>query len=131
MSLLKSHKANVHCKVDGLAASAGSVLAMCGDTIEAASGSLILIHEPWSFCGGNSKDFRKEADTLDKVRDVIVGLYSAQCRKRGFKDMEKQLAEMMSQETWMDADQAYAVGLVDSVTDALQAAACFDLSKFG
>ena len=129
-NLFRMHKAQVNVSIEGLAASSASIVAMCGDTIEAAANSLILIHDPWSMAVGTADDFEKEADMLRKVKGTIITTYLSQCRKSGSKTTEKQLADMMSQETWMNADEALGFGLIDSVTEALQAAACFDLSKF-
>ncbi len=130
VNLLKSHKAHVHVMIEGLAASAGSVLAMAGDTIEAAANSLIMVHDPYTFCVGNSGQLRKEADMLDQVRDTIVQTYSDQARKAGKKTSAAKFAELMAAETWLCADDALKYGLIDQISEPMRQAAFFDLSKF-
>lgn len=130
-NLFKQNKARVHVSIDGLAASSASIVAMCGDHIEMANNAMMMIHKPWSISIGCAEDLRRDADMLDKLETgSIIQTYLNQCQKRGVKDMEEQLAEMMAEETWMSADEALGYGLIDSVSEALEAAALFDLKKF-
>src|SRR5690606_34631842 len=65
----------VHVYVDGLAASAASIIAMGGDTVTMATGSYMMIHEPWVGTEGNADDLRKAADQLEKTNAQIVAIY--------------------------------------------------------
>ncbi len=109
-SLLQEHDADIQVQVDGLAASMASVIAMAGDTVVAAPGSFVMIHNPWGLGVGESDDLRNLADTLDKMRDNIVDAYMA---KTGLK--RARLIDMMDAETWMKASEAKSLGFVDKV----------------
>ncbi len=104
--------------VDGLAASAASVVMMAGDEINAAKTSMVMIHDPWTIAIGNSADFRAVSELLDQITGQIVTAY-------GRRDKVDQAAirEAMRAETWYTADQAAEVGLVDTVTEATVAVA--------
>lgn len=99
--------------VEGWAASAASTVAIAADTVRMHKTSMMMIHNPWSFAFGESKDMRKEADILDKIRDVIAEDYE---RKSG-QDMKKILAAMDA-ETWFKASEAEEFGLADEVIDS-------------
>lgn len=130
-NLFRMHKANVNVFIDGLAASSASIVAMCGNHIEMANNAMLMIHKPWTICIGGADDLRRDAEMLDKLEEgAIIQTYLNQCQKRGVKDMSGQLAEMMAAETWLSADDAYDCGLIDSIGEALAAAAMFDLTKF-
>ena len=109
-SLLQEHEADIQVQIDGLAASMASVIAMAGDTVTAAPGSFVMIHNPWGLGMGESDDLRNLADTLDKMRDNIVDAYIA---KTGLK--RTRLIDMMDAETWMKASEAKTLGFVDKV----------------
>ncbi len=132
-NLLKSHKAHVNVTIDGIAASAASIVAMAGNHIEMANNGILMIHKPWTFAIGNADDLRKEANMLDKVEGAITQSYLNQCAKAGKTNMEGKLTEMLEAETWMDAEEALEAGLIDSIGEALPAAAsiAFDFKKFG
>lgn len=125
-NILKQHKARVIMNIDGLAASIASVIAMAGDEIRMAHNAMMMIHDAWGLVIGSSAEMRKTADMLDKVDGTIVGTYS----RRTQMDEDK-VKNLMHAETWMNAEEALAYGFVDSITDELDLAACFDLSKFG
>jgi len=129
-SLFKNHQAYVRVEILGLAASAASIVAMAGNLIEIDNLAMIMIHRPYTFSAGNADDLRHDASLLDQVESVILRAYMGQIGKRGAKTTEGQLAAMLSAETWLGAQQAYDVGLVDKVSEGFQAAACFDLRKF-
>lgn len=123
---LKAHKANIHVKIDGIAASIASVIAMAGDDIEIPENGMIMIHDPWMYAGGNADDMRAAADMLDKVK---VGILSAYRGKTGKEDSA--LAEMMSAETWMTAKEAIEHGFADKMTGAIEAQANYDQEVLG
>lgn len=104
-----SAKKAVH--IDGVAASIASVIAMAGDTIEIAANGMLMIHDPWGMAMGTATDMRKSADALDKIRDVLLDTYVS--RTGGAKD---DISKWMSDETWMDADDALERGFVTAKT---------------
>lgn len=105
---LRSHDARVRVVVDGLAASAASVIAMAGDEIVMGPGSQLMLHSPWMFTEGDADELRKDADRLDKMRDSLVEIYSG---RAGDADWTQILAD----ETWYTAEEAVAAGLADRV----------------
>jgi ATP-dependent Clp protease protease subunit len=111
-NLLKEHPANITVKVDGLAASAASVIAMAGDTVDMASNAMMMVHNPWTFAIGDSEEMLKAAERLDKVRDAIVSTYEAKTSL----DAEE-IAGLMDAETWMTASDAVDRGFADATED--------------
>lgn len=126
-NVLRRHRARKTVHIDALAASIASVIAMAGDTIKIARNGLVMIHNPWGLAMGEAADFRKMADSLDKIAGSIVDTYELRTGQAADK-----LAEMMDAETWMNADEALALGFADEVTEAMDVAAFagFDVSKF-
>jgi len=124
-NVLRQHKARKIVHVDALAASIASVIAMAGDEIHMADNALMMIHNAWGLSMGYAEDMRKTADILDKFDGTIVATY----QKRTKLD-ESKIKELMASETWMNAQEAVDYGFADDVTDALEIAAHFDLSKF-
>lgn len=117
-SILKSHKARVVVRIDGIAASAASVVAMAGDQIIMPSNAMMMIHNPLTYAVGDADEMRKVADTLDSVRDSIVAAY----RDRTGLGEDK-LRDLMSAETWMTAAEAVELGFADEVEQAVRVAA--------
>lgn len=117
-NLLKSHKARIVTHIDGLAASAASVVAMAGDEVVMPGNSMMMIHNPWSYAMGDARDMRKMADTLDQVRDSIIATYQA---KTGME--RSQLINLMNSETWLSAEQAQEYGFADTVIEPVKVAA--------
>lgn len=109
-STLVNHPAKVLVRVEGWAASIASVIAMAGDEIEMALGSMMMIHNPLTFSVGEAKDLRKVADVLDQVRDSLVDVYEA---RTGINRDE--IIDMLDAETWMDAQTAVEKGFADRV----------------
>lgn len=104
-NMLKSHKATVNVYVEGLAASIASVIAMAGDTITMRSGSMMMVHMPWTLSQGNAEEMRKTADTLEKTGDSIVDIYS---ERTGLTTDE--IKNIMNDETWLSAEEAVEQG---------------------
>lgn len=127
----KRHNAKVIVHIDGLAASMGSVIAMAGDEIVMGEGSFMMIHDPWSIMIGTAEDFRAEADLLDKVGGSIAQIYKG---KSG-KEIDE-INQLMSDETWMTAEEAVEMGFADRIDKKKeedkknQAKVLFDLSVF-
>lgn len=117
-SYLKSHPANITVKIDGLAASAASFIAMAGDKVIMPRNTLMMIHNPAGGVWGQSDDMRDTAEILDKIRDTIANVYIA---KTGL-DREK-INSMMDAETWMDADEALKLKFCDEVGESVKISA--------
>ena len=122
---LKQHPATVTVHVDGMAASIASVIAMAGDEIRMAENAMLMIHDPWTIAMGSAEDFRRKADLMDQVKGNLVDTYA----RRTGQDAGR-ISELMAAETWMTAAQARELGFVDDVTEELQVAARFDVSRF-
>lgn len=122
---LSQRKGKVAVVVDGLAASAASLIAMAGSTIEMPRHSWMMIHEVQSIAMGRASDFREVADRMDVLNDEIVSIYANR-----WKDDEDALRTALNAETWLTAEAAFEAGLTDSVTDAMAEAARFDPAKF-
>jgi ATP-dependent Clp protease protease subunit len=92
-----------------------------------AANAMMMIHDPYGMSMGNSEDMRKTADLLDQIKGTIVSTYS---KRTG--EIEGVIAQMMSDETWMTAQEAQQHGFSDATTDEQRIAAAydFDLSKF-
>lgn len=114
-NLIKQYKGDVTVYVDGLAASAASVVAMAGDKIVMADNALMMIHDPWAMSMGTAEEMRQTAGLLDKIKDSIVGTYAS---KTGM-DAEK-IAQMMADETWMNATEAQSMGFATESIDGGQ-----------
>jgi ATP-dependent protease ClpP protease subunit len=115
---LRRHEGGLTVHIDALAASMASVVAMSGSPVLIADNALLMIHNPWTVSMGESKDLRKEADLLDKLK---VNLRNAYVRKTGM-DAEE-IAKMMDEETWLDAVEAVALGFADAIEEGVAAAA--------
>ena len=104
---LIEHASEIHTQVDGVAASAASVIALAGDTRGMGSAGQIMIHDPWSISLGNAGDFRKVAEQLDQMGDTIAQLYA---ERTGGDAAE--LRELMRDTTWMNHAQALDRGFI-------------------
>ncbi len=96
--------------IDGMAASAASVIAMAGEEVLMTPVSLMMIHNPWSFAAGNAEEMRQAAEMLDEVAESIVNAYEL---KTGLS--RSKLRELMDNETWMSAGKAMALGFCDAM----------------
>lgn len=129
-NMLKRHKAKVVAHVDALAASIASVIVMAADEIRMPSNSMLMIHNPWTITMGNSAELRKQADDLDRIGEAGKQSY---LEKSNGKLTEEKLQEMLDDETWLSASEAYSYGLCDVIESANEAVACVDdelLAKF-
>ncbi|EAE1298296.1 Clp protease ClpP [Listeria monocytogenes] len=126
-NMLQRHHAKVTAHVDALAASIASVIVASCDEVIMPENSMLMIHNPWSFVIGNAKEFRKEADDLDRIGQASVITYLA---KSGDKLDEEQIKKIMDEETWLSAEEAFNLGLCDKVTKANQIAACINEELF-
>lgn len=109
-NMLKDYKGNVTVKIDGLAASAASVIAMAGDKVIISPVGMMMIHNPSALASGNSADFAKAIAMLDEVKESIINAYEI---KTGMS--RAKLSRLMDDETWMDARSAVEMGFADEI----------------
>lgn len=107
---LVQHPANITVRVDGIAASAATIIMLAGTDIIMPENAMIMIHNPWTIAMGDARDMRKAADTLDQVRESILAVYET---RTGMSHDE--LVSMLDAETWMTADEAVTAGFADKV----------------
>lgn len=107
---LRAHPARIVTRVDGLAASAASVIVQAGDHRQIMSSAQIMIHEAWGLAVGPAAELREFADLLDKQNDVLAAIYAE--RSGGDADAFRAL---MAAETWMTDQEAVDGGLADEV----------------
>nr|DAE23174.1 MAG TPA: major capsid protein [Siphoviridae sp. ctQNW6] len=110
---LVNHNGNVTVRVDGLAASIASVIAMAGDKIIMSPGSMIMIHRPSVYAAGTVDDMEKAKDVLLKIEEGITPIYA---KRTGLSD--EKITELLEAETWMLADKAVELGFADEVSEA-------------
>jgi ATP-dependent protease ClpP protease subunit len=111
-NIIGDHPANTTSYIDGVAASAATVVASAADEVVARQNSMYMIHNPWAICMGNASDMREAADTLEKLTVPVVGIYKTQVKGR---IREAKIRTLMENETWMTADEAQDYGFVDKV----------------
>lgn len=110
MNLLKAHKAQIIVHIDGIAASAATLIAMAGDKIISAVGSVFMVHMPTVFTGGNVHELRKTLEALNKITDTMIDVYHAKT-----KIGKDELRNMLAADTWLSGQEAHAKGFVDEV----------------
>jgi ATP-dependent Clp endopeptidase proteolytic subunit ClpP len=122
---LQSHKSKVITRVESLAASAASFLALAGKEVQAYQNAMFMIHEPWVLAAGSQHDLREIADILEKISGNMVDIY-AQNSNVG----KKEIREMLKAETWFTAKEAKERGFIDTIIDGKAVKAQFDLSMY-
>jgi len=112
---LKTHAARVVGIVDGLAASAATLVLMAADDIQMPIGAMQMIHDPLACLFGcyTADELAKSADTLNTIKESIVAIYADRTGTRPAK-----IEEMMSEETWMGTDKAVKLGFCDTTLPA-------------
>ncbi len=108
LNMLRAHKARVTAVIDGLAASAASVIAVGCDETVMSPGTQMMIHAPLVFMYGNARELRKEADVLDGIQESLVEIYTA---KAGDQDW----ATLLDEDTYLTAQQTVDLGLADRI----------------
>lgn len=109
-SMLMDYKGNVTVKIDGLAASAASVIAMAGTKVLMAPTALMMIHNPATMAFGDHEDMQKAIEMLDEVKESIINAYEIKTNQSRAK-----LSHMMDEETWMNANKAIELGFADDI----------------
>lgn len=110
--------AKINAYIEGIAASMGSGIPMAADKIYMAENSLYMIHKPYTVVYGNSEDLEKNVEILEKAEETLVCNYM-----RHFKGTEDELRQMLSDETWLTADEALEYGFCDEIVPAVSVAA--------
>ena len=103
----------VTIKIDAMAISAASVVAMAGDTVEISPVGMIMIHNPWSYAQGDAEEMKTAAKMLDEVKESIINAYEFKTKLPRTK-----LAKMMDDETWIHAHKAVELGFADKIIGA-------------
>lgn len=106
-------------RIDGMAASAASVIACGASRVVMAENALMMIHEPWTITAGTANELRKTADMMDKTRDGINAAY----RRKAPNLSQEELTKMLETETWLNASEALSAGFADEIGSQVQVAA--------
>ncbi len=109
-NMLMDYKSKVTVKIDGIAASAASVIAMAGGEVLMSPVSMMMIHNPMTIAFGDSKEMVKAITMLDEVKESIINAYEL---KTGLE--RSKLAELMDAESWFNAKKAMELGFADGV----------------
>lgn len=109
-NMLSNYSGKVTVKIDGIAASAASVIAMAGDTVLVSPVSMMMIHNPATIAWGDSAEMQKAVAMLEEVKESIINAYEI---KTGLD--RKKLSKLMDAETWMDANSAIEMGFADEI----------------
>ena len=109
-NMLSNYKGKVTVKIDGIAASAASVIAMAGDTVLVSPVSMLMIHNPATIAWGDHAEMQKAMDMLSEVKESIINAYVL---KTGLS--RPKLSHLMDAETWMDANKAVELGFADEI----------------
>lgn len=115
---IKQHDKHVTTYIDGVAASAATFPAIAGDKVIMPSNAMFMIHNPSTGAWGNSNDFRKAADDLDKIRESMVSAYQ---EKTGLERDE--IITMLDDEEWLSAERALELGFIDEIESSMKIAA--------
>lgn len=109
-SMLMDYKGDVTVKIDGIAASAASVIAMAGTKVFMAPTALMMIHNPATMAFGDHVDMKKAIDMLNEVKESIINAYEIRTNLS-----HTQLSHMMDDTTWMNAKKAIELGFADEI----------------
>lgn len=125
LNILNGYEGKLTTQVDGLAASAASVIALAGSETVMADGAMMMIHEPWTVTVGNAEDHEDTINVLNKLGGTLAGLYAAKSGKDA-----GDIRQLMQSETWLSGDEAVEGGLASSVSE-MSAMACKVSKEFG
>lgn len=124
-SMLMDYKGEITVKIDGIAASAASVIAMAGTKVLMSPTALMMIHNPSTTAFGDHRDMAKAIDLLDEVKESIINAYEI---KTG--NSRTVLGHMMDQETWMNANKAIELGFADGILEDSKKAVATESYQF-
>lgn len=114
-NILKQHPANVRVRVDGVAISAASLIAMAGDEIEMPANALMMIHEPWTIAMGDEDNLLKAAEMLGKVNEAGIATYAARTGMKG-----EEIRQLLKDETWMTGEEAVSRGFATKLAGPVE-----------
>ena len=109
-NMLMEYKGNVNVKIDGIAASAASVVAMAGSTVEISPLGLLMLHNPMTVSIGDTHEMERTITFLGEIKESIINAYEI---KTGLS--RAKISRLMDAETWMNAKKAVELGFADSV----------------
>ncbi|HFE9367807.1 TPA: head maturation protease, ClpP-related [Streptococcus agalactiae] len=109
-NMLMDYQGDVHVIIDGLAASAASVIAMAGTTVSMSPVAMMMIHNPWTFAQGEAKDMAKVIEMLGEIKESIINAYELRTGLSRTK-----ISHLMDSESWFNAKKAVELGFVDKV----------------
>jgi len=122
-----THKGGtVTMRIEGIAASMASVIAMAGKKLHAYDNTMLMIHNAWTYTAGNQYELSDIADLLGKIDENMVDIYQGKS-----KISKRELSQMMKDTTFLNAKEAKNKGFVDVIVDGKAAKADFDLSIYG
>lgn len=111
-NLLKQNKAKINMYIDGIAASAASIIAMAGDKIFMPKTAMMMIHNCWTWLEGNAKELRKTADDMDKLATAYKAAYLSK-----INITEERLDELLEEESYLTADECIEMGFADEILE--------------
>lgn len=111
-NVLRMHRGEVTVNILGIAASAASIVAMAGDSVNIAPSAFLMIHNAWVISAGNRHDFRQVADTLEPFDVAMADIYAARSG-----DTRAAMSALMDAETWINAESALSMGFGDKLLD--------------
>lgn len=109
-TMLRDYQGAVTVKIDAIAASAASVIAMAGNKVLMSPVAMLMIHDPSTIAMGNARDMEKAISTLNEVKESIINAYAF---KTGLT--HSRIAKLMENETWMNAKKAVELGFADEI----------------
>ncbi|MGT2712648.1 head maturation protease, ClpP-related [Streptococcus oriscaviae] len=109
-NMLMDYKGDVHVVIDGLAASAASVIAMAGTTVSMSPVAMMMIHNPWTVAQGEAKDMQKVIEMLGEIKESIINAYELRTGLSRTK-----LSHLMDSESWFNAKKAVELGFADKI----------------
>ena len=109
-TMIRDYPGKVTVKIDAIAASAASVVAMAGDRVMMSPVAMLMIHDPMTIAMGNAKTMEKAITTLNEVKESLINAY---CAKTGLS--RNKIAKLMSDETWLNAKKAVELGFADEI----------------
>lgn len=124
-SMLLDYKGDVTVKIDGIAASAASVIAMAGTKVLMAPTAMLMIHDPMTMAFGNRKEMESAIEMLNEVKQSIINAYEL---KTGLS--RNKISKLMEEETWMNAGKAIELGFADGMLETRRVAPPMDSYLF-
>lgn len=134
---LKNHKAKVTAYIDGLAASAATIITSACDVVKMPKNALFMIHNPLTWAYGNKQELEKTGILLDKIKNSILETYLAKAKDK----TKEELSALMDEEKWFNAEEAKEYGFIDEIVGEMEKpqnvnnllivnSLAFDISKF-